>query len=298
MDFYLKNSTQIISNKIEILDFSAVFDSKDTSKITQAQRLLRRVHKDVYCQFFPLENEQESVDCWLDLLRLGSVKGQHVYMVFGRDLYSSDPEIMAFIAASITGSSSCGLIEYIIRKKEYSDCLNGLNICHLMVNRLQELNLLINHEPLKAVLWEVNDPEKTPYDEQHPDPSIDCMSPQKRRLLLEQKYRAKRIGIDYVQGPLRPCQTAEEINRMSCENLLLYLYDAANFPHFRAEDLYQYICCFNQITNEHKNPFDLRHTGINKMMNQILLMIDQNIPVLAERQTPEQIKKLKSCSGV
>ena len=77
------------------------------------------MHQELYCKFFPLENEQESVDCWLDLLRSGPVKGQHFYMVFGRNLNSSAPEIMAFIAAGITGSSSCGLIEYIIRGKKY-----------------------------------------------------------------------------------------------------------------------------------------------------------------------------------
>lgn len=294
MDLPLKDLT-VLENGIEFIDFSSVFDSRDTSEIIRSQQLLRLVHQELYCKFFPLENEQESVDCWLDLLRSGPVKGQHVYMVFGRNLNSSAPEIMAFIAAGITGSSSCGLIEYIIREKKYSSCLNGLTICHLMINRLQELNFLINRRPLKAILWEVNNPEKIRYDEQNPDFSIDCMSPRKRCLLLENKYGAKRIGIDYVQGPLRPCGTAEEINRLTCENLLLYLYNAGNYPDFSARDLYQYVCCFNQATNGHKNPCDLKHNGINKMMNQLRLMMDQNIPVLAEKQTPEQIQKLKSC---
>ncbi len=85
-------------------------------------------------------------------------------MVFGRNLNSSAPEIMAFIAAGITRFKQLRADRIYYPGEKYSSCLNGLTICHLMINRLQKLNFLINRRSLKTILWEVNNPEKIRYD--------------------------------------------------------------------------------------------------------------------------------------
>lgn len=60
-----------------------------------------------------------------------------------------------------------------------------------MEKRLQDINSKINNEPLKAILWEANNPEKIRYDENNPDPMVDCMSPKKRCDLIENRYGGK-----------------------------------------------------------------------------------------------------------
>ena len=278
---------------IEIADFTEIFENKDMRQMDLATSLLIKIHDGLYNQTFPLPNEQEKVEYWLENLNSGVEKGQHVYVAFGYNLMSENPEVIGFAVGGIAGKSSCGLVEYLVRDKKYSKVLSGKHICEYVEKRLQDINSKINNEPLKAILWEANNPDKINYDEHNPDPMVDCMSPKKRCDLIERKYGAKKIGIDYVQGPLSPRNNEEDIKNGMCETLLLYMYNADNYHNFNAKDLYEYICCFNEDVNGEKNPYNFGHCGMDKMMRQLQIMIDNDIPLLLEQQTEEQIKMLK-----
>ena len=59
---------------------------------------------------------------------------------------------------------------------------------------------------------------------------IDCMAPQKRIDLIESRFGCQKLGFDYIQGPLDPCSTPDEVADGVCEELLLYQYKAQNIP--------------------------------------------------------------------
>ena len=278
---------------IEIADFTEIFESKNVNQIKTATDLLIKIHRGIYSRTFPLSNEQEQVEYWLENLSSGVEKGRHIYVAFGYNLFSDNPDVVGFAVGGIAGKSSCGLMEYLVRDKKYSKVLSGKQICEYVETRLQEINLRVNNESLKAILWEANNPEKIRYDENNPDPMVDCMSPKKRCDLIENRYGGKRIGIDYVQGPLSPCKNEEDIKNGMCETLILYLYNADNYHNFNAKDLYNYICCFNEDVNGVYNPYDFKHFGMDKMMRQLQMMTDNDIPLLLEQQTEKQIKMLK-----
>lgn len=102
---------------IEIADFTEIFENKDMRQMDLATSLLIKIHDGLYNQTFPLPNEQEKVEYWLENLNSGVEKGQHVYVAFGYNLMSENPEVIGFAVGGIAGKSSCGLVEYLVRDK-------------------------------------------------------------------------------------------------------------------------------------------------------------------------------------
>ena len=276
------------SPDIEYVDFGKVFESGNIAEIARAKRLLKQMHDGLYCKTFPIPTEQEDVSVWIDLLEKDRKEGQHIYTCFGRNLDTNHPEILGFVIADIGGSSNCGLIEYVVREKGYSDQLTGKSMLSYVEKELNELNMVVNGQKLKGIFWEANDPEKIEYDEKNPDYSVDCMAPQKRVDLIKKKFGAKLLGFDYTQGPLEECSSPEEVAENICSELKLFQYNADEYPDLTAQDVKKYICHFNKIVNNSDHPRDLKSPEIDRMMNQLEIMIAYDIPVLSEKQTPEQ----------
>ena len=78
------------------------------------------------------------------------------------------------------------------------------------------------------------------------------------------------------------------------ENIIYINFESLKYDFIKdAKDLYNYICCFNEDVNGVYNPYDFKHCGMDKMMRQLQMMTDNDIPLLLEQQTEKQIKMLK-----
>lgn len=176
---------------IEYVSFNDAFETGSPVDKRKAEKLLANIHGGLYNDTFPIPCEQESLDYWLNNLRNGREKGQQLLTAFGRNLDSDNPEIMGFICCRVLADSNCALIDYVIRDKDYAGELRGIEMCEHAEKGLKDLNMRINGQPLKAIFWEVNDPAKIEYDENNPDPMIDCMAPQKELILLNVNSDAK-----------------------------------------------------------------------------------------------------------
>ena len=285
------------SSEIECVIFSHAYNSHDPEKISKAEKLLTEVHDGIYVEHFPLEDEQEPVDVWQGMLEAGDKEGKHVYIAFGKNLDSDHPQIMGFVAAGLYDNS--GLIEYIIRTKDAAAELRGTEIVDKAIDELKKLNLEVNGTELNAVYWELNDPKKVEYDENNPDPTVDCMSPQKRLELVQSRYNGKLLGFDYAQAPLTegqnvcsdlrlaridvkkpdPNESQEERNRREARELRAYLRD---FTHV--------------LTERNPDEVAIKEPKIRAMFNQVDLMIAKAISPPEERQTQEQKAILDMCN--
>ena len=283
------------SNNLEYVNFNDAFETENSIDKLDAEKLLRIVYEGIYNDTFPIPSEREDISLWLNNLKSGREKGQQLFSVFGRNLDKDNPEIMGFICCRLMDDSNCGLIEYIVRDKKYAKELHGIEMCEYIEKEVQNLNIKINKQPLKAIFWDANNPEKVKYDENNPDPMIDCMAPQKRIDIIEKKFGCEKLGFDYVQGPLKPCSNQKEIDERVCEELSLYQYRAKNYRDVTAADLKKFIINYNKTTNQECDPYYLNHPSINKMMNQLSLMEKENIPIVANMQTEEQKLKIAGC---
>ena len=286
------------ASDIEYVSFNDAFETGSPVDKRKAEKLLANIHGGLYNDTFPIPCEQESLDYWLNNLRNGREKGQQLLTAFGRNLDSDNPEIMGFICCRVLADSNCALIDYVIRDKDYAGELRGIEMCEHAEKGLNDLNMRINGQPLKAIFWEVNDPAKIEYDENNPDPMIDCMAPQKRIDIIERKFGCQKLGFDYIQGPLEPCSTPEEVADGVCEELLLYQYKAKDYKDVTAADLKKFIINYNKATNQEDNPRSLEFPSMNRMMNQLALMEKEDIPIIACNQSEDQKSKISECDEV
>ena len=269
------------SLNVEYVNLSRAFEMADENEKKDLTRLTKQLHAGLYCETFTIDEEREDVSVWLKLLKRGRLKGQHIYCVFGLNLASENPDILGFAITDVGGNTNCGLIEYVVRRKGFGAVLKGKDMLAYIEKELNVLNEELNHQKLKGIFWEANDPAKLRDDQ-------DCMSPQKRIDLIQTQYGAKELGFDYVQGPLEECATPKEVALKICKNLKLFQFHADAYPDLTAQDIKNYICRFNKVVNNSDHPRDLKSPEINKMMDQLDLMIEYNIPVLKERQTLKQ----------
>jgi len=288
----MKRFVQVFSSKdrlnIEYINLSTAFETATDSEKKELTRLVKQMHAGLYCQTFTIEQEREDVSVWLKMLEKGPLSGQHIYVAFGCNLSTPKPDILGFTIADIGGNTNCGLIEYIVRKQGFSSVLKGKDMLSYVEGELNNLNMVLNDCRLKGIFWEANDPSKLGYDENAPDKNIDCMSPQKRIDLIKKSYGAKELGFDYIQGPLQECDSPREVAEKICSNLKLFLFNADSYPDLTAQDIKNYICRFNKVVNGANHPRDLKNPEINKMMDELDVMIKYDIPVLLENQTPKQ----------
>lgn len=280
-------------NNIECLNLWEVFSKGTLKEKTFALRLLKQAYDEIYIKTFPIPSEQESFDTWENsCFEMHKKKELDVqtFTIFGFDL-ASKPILIAFIATSFYKSSATGLIDYIVRLKDFRHILSALEICTYQTVTLQEICRKFDNTDLKMILWEANDPQKIEWDPLKPDYTVDCMDPQKRIDTIENHLNCARIGCDYVQVPIHCVKTDEEIAEGLCDNLLLYMYNAPTYQDATAEDLENWLCTFSKSLNGYF-PNELNHPLISKMMKQVAYMKKKHVPILYQKQTPQQRKDI------
>jgi len=283
---------------VECVDFNEIYDHGNPTEKRLAKKLLTRAHKGIYCKTFPIPSEQEALSDWLDRLEKGDDEELQIFSVFGKNLNSNNPEIMGMIVSSYCKGTSIGLINYVIREKDYKGQLSGKDLCEHHEKLMEDMARQIDNQELKGILWEANDPAKIEWDENDLNRfEVDCMAPQKRVDHIEKNFGCKLLGFDYVQAPLSPCESLEEVREKTCKELLMYSYNADKYRNMTAKDLTDYLIVFSRSLNGASHPSKLGDEDITKMMNQLKKMEKDNIPLLKRLQTPEQQEALNKAGN-
>ena len=270
----LNKYIKFLKPDIEYVVFSDIYNSKDKDAICKAGKLLKFIHDGIYVAHFPLADEQESFETWENLLN----GKKHIYIALGQNLNSNNPNIAGFIVVGLYNKS--GLVEYIIRTKEYKNRLRGIEMLHLAIEHLNKLSHNINNESINCMYWELNDPDKIEFNT-----NTDCMSPLKRMNLVKQTYNGKLLGFDYIQPPLTEGQDI-------CDNLRLARIDVEYSDLNKdkiAQQLKDYLSDFVQRLTQ-KNPYEVMATEpkINRMFKQVDFMIQQHISPFEDEQTQKE----------
>lgn len=123
--------------------------------------------------------------------------------------------------------------------------------------------------------------------------ATDCMDPSKRISHIESQFGAKRVGVSYAQAPLEEYETVEEREEMTCEDLKLYVYDADSYSDFRPQHLKNYLNVFAQ-TFAGAPAKDLGVDSLTRVINQLDVMEAEKIPLMSEKQTPAEERRVQS----
>lgn len=275
---------------VEYLDFNEVFTKGGDEAKADASALLEKLHAGIYCKTFPLANEQEAVEDWLERLHKGEEqKPQQFFTMYGKGIDTANPETVGFIVSEYYNGTGCGLYNYVLRDEKYKSKgehpFPAKEMCDHHMELMESECLKADGHNLKGALWEANDPKKIQWDEKNPDFEVDCMSPAKRVEHIEKKFGAKKLGFDYVQTPLTPCKSNAQAQQDTCEDLLFYQYGAKDHPDLKPQDVKKFLTTFAQNFSEVEHPTDLKVPSVNKMMGQLHEMEAHNIPMLEEKQT-------------
>jgi len=187
---------------------------------SRSLELLSKAYKDIYEPAFPMEEERESLESWLDTLRGGNPVVKIVIAIVGEKIDTETPVIKGISVGCYYNEEDVGLLAYNAIAPEFRN--EGLG--RVMVEARKQALLGMakkNGNPLKGVFIECNDPDKV-------TPEEDCMDPA-LRLKIFQKWGAKVMPIDYVQ----PALTKES---EKCEKLKLLAYPHPESGEYPAPD--------------------------------------------------------------
>jgi GNAT superfamily N-acetyltransferase len=162
--------------------------------------LLRAVHDGLYVTSFPLEEEREGLDYWLDALQgAGGDGGTRVHpIVAGLNL--SEPtrrQIAGLVFVELYLESACGLLSYVAVDPDFRRAGLGRTLVSCGVDALRQDSDTLR-KPLRAVFAEVHDPEAA-NDFSHGD-----VMDASERMSFFAKLGARRVPIPYVQPALGP----------------------------------------------------------------------------------------------
>lgn len=274
--------------ELEYVSLIDVYNNGTLISKGRAHKLFKKVYNGIYQEAFPLPDERELFCDWVRLVETGGKE----LITFGKDLESDNPIIMGFVSSAVLGDSCCGMVDYRIRDKKYKQILSGAEISAKSEEAILAMNYNLNRKPLKMIVGEINNPEKLNWNENDPNRfTIDCMNPQKRVDHFTSKMGYKKIGIDYVQVPLRK-------DKNVCKSLLLMQHSPERYPDATAEDLEKLIINYYQITTGDNNPYNFNDRDLNRMMNQIKIMKTYNIPIHAEKQSSYQKQLIQTADHV
>lgn len=170
--------------------------------------LLARAYKDVYEAAFPMEEERESLETWIDNLKGANPTAKITISILGDNLDKPDPTLKAMTVGYYYEQQDVGLLAYIVTAPQFQ----GQGLGRIM----NEANngALVDHATAKGkqiggIFFEVNDPAKI-------KPEDDVMDPTKR-IEMYKKWGAIMLPIDYIQPPLA-------VGAPTCTTLKLMAY--------------------------------------------------------------------------
>lgn len=182
--------------------------------------LLARAYKDVYEAAFPMPEERESLETWLDNLKGGNASAKITISILGDNLDSATPTLKAMTVGYYYDTQNVGLLAYIVTAPTFQG--KGLGRAMNEANNYALLQFAKNKSAqLGGIFFEVNDPAKI-------KPEDDVMDPSKR-IAMYKKWGATMIPIDYVQPPLA-------VGAPACTTLKLMAYRHPETGQYPSKD--------------------------------------------------------------
>ena len=154
--------------------------------------LLHEAYKYIYEPAFPIDNERESIEFWLNEIRN---EHNNLDIIIAIAIDQTNPKKIKPKAISVGNffkKQSVGLMAYNAIAEEY----RNQNISLAMVNARKEAFLELakkQNTDLNGIFIECNDPEKVTLEEDSFDPAL--------RIRIFNKFGAKTVPINYVQPP-------------------------------------------------------------------------------------------------
>ena len=182
--------------------------------------LLEKAYKEVYESAFPINEERESLETWLNNLKGKNPAANIVIVVAGDDLDTQDPTLKAISVAYYYNEHDAGLLAY----NAVSPKFQGHGLGRTMVDARKEALLdfaKTKGKALGGVFIECNDPAKVSAEEDVMDPTV--------RINIFEKWGAVVLPIDYVQPPL-------ETGGERCSTLKLLAYPHPQTGHYPTKD--------------------------------------------------------------
>lgn len=291
------NFIKSFKDNIEYIDLWDVFLSGNLKEQEFALKLLKKVYDEVYLKSFPITAEQENFNIWKNnRVRWRKYKDFYVqtFTIWGFNL-RTDPIFIGFVATSFYKGTGIGLMDYVVRVKEFQNIISAIDICEYQAQTLNRICQKCDGTDIKAILWEANNPDKVVWNSNHPNYSVDCMDPKKRIRAIEQNMKCLRLGFDYVQIPMRKVNTSKDIENGICNNLLLYQYNVPKYKAVTAKNILNWLNVFSKSCNGYL-PAELNNDSVNKMLKQLQYMKEHHIPMLYEKQQPRQQLKIANIS--
>ena len=157
--------------------------------------LLKEAYDDVYVPAFPVDDERQPLQVWMDRTDPKSTSSnKYVVIVAGSNLNDPKNRIIEGISVGIYYSKAqVGLMAY----NAISPTSRGGGLGHAMVDaRIDAFHDLAvqRNEKVRGVFLEVNDPDQVNAEEDSFDPA--------KRLAIFKKWGAEEVPINYIQPAL------------------------------------------------------------------------------------------------
>ena len=157
--------------------------------------LLKEAYDDVYVPAFPIDDERQPMQAWVDKSHPGNPNSnKYIVIVAGSNL--NDPETRRIEGISVGiyySEAQVGLMAY----NAIRPTCQGGGLGHAMVDaRIEAFQNLADQrgEDLRGIFLEVNDPAQVKAEDDSFDPA--------KRLAIFKKWGAQEVAINYIQPAL------------------------------------------------------------------------------------------------
>ena len=195
-------------NALRVDEFGGHSIHTVTANSQKSLDLLKKAYKEVYEVAFPIKEERESLDVWLNNLKGKNSAVDIVIVIAGDQLDTQNPVLKAISVAYYYNQQDAGLLAYNAVAPQFQG--QGLGRTMVDARKMALLELAKSKgKTLGGVFIECNDPAKITPEEDVMDPAV--------RIKMFEKWGAKMLPIDYVQPPL-------ETGGEKCDALKLLAY--------------------------------------------------------------------------
>ncbi|MCE9508358.1 MAG: hypothetical protein K8R48_08640 [Alphaproteobacteria bacterium] len=227
-------------------------------------KLLAEAYKDVYEPAFPLPEERETLENWVNKITKGKQENSTIVLALVvENINAENPTVKGISVGYYYNKVAVGLMAYVAIAPEYRN--EGLGRVMVEARKHAFLDLAKSKgSQLKGVFLECNDPEKVKPEDDSFDPAT--------RIKIFQKWGAKVMPIDYVQPPL-------EIGADKCTKFKLLAYPHPETGQYPApDDIKAYIEGIYTSCAKYYGCAPEQNPDYIKIMQQIATLRQDNTP--------------------
>lgn len=157
--------------------------------------LLKKAYDDVYVPAFPIADERDDLELWLDRLTGKDAQTSVSVVIAGENLNSKNPVIKAISVAEYYPAEDVGLMRYNAVDPAYRNDGFGRVMLEARKQALLQRAEACG-KPLQGIFVQVNDPAKITSEQDNMDPAL--------RIKIFEKWGARQVPFDCLLPPLVP----------------------------------------------------------------------------------------------